>query len=339
MTVQENIPLSQHTTFRVGGPARFFVQAETAEDVRAALALAREHHLPWLVLGGGSNVLVRDEGFPGVVIHMGIKGISYKDEKDGLVMVTAGAGEDWDSLVAQTVARGLWGLENLSFIPGTVGGAPVQNIGAYGVEIKALVEHISVLNTDTDTVEVLPEPVCRFAYRDSIFKRPEGKKYIILGASFRLSSHAAPRLTYKDVVEYFKDSPQPPALQAVRDAIIDIRMRKLPRVQEVGTAGSFFKNPVVSQERASALRARYPDMRTFVAEGDSIKISAAWLLDQIAQAKTLSVGDAAVWNTQSLVLINRAAAKARDVERLADMLVERVLEGTGITLEREVVLI
>lgn len=337
MTVQEHVPLSEHTTFRVGGPARFFAEVHSTEELRKAVSFAHTNTVPWFVLGGGSNTLVREAGFSGLIIKIVLHGVSFQDANIGSVLVTAAAGENWDALVAETVARGLWGLENLSLIPGTVGGAPVQNIGAYGVEIKNVLECVEVLNTETNSIETLSADMCQFGYRDSLFKKPEGKKYIILSVTLRLSITPNPNLTYKDVAEHFASSGEEPTLAALRAAIMQIRERKLPNVAEVGTAGSFFKNPFISGEKLAELKQSYPDIRVFPSTGERVKVSAAWLLDHIARAKELSVGDVAVWPAQSLVLVNRGSASATEVESLATQLEHRVAEATGIILEREVV--
>ncbi len=339
--ILENIPLQEYTTFRIGGPARYFVCAETIEDVRDSLAFAHAKKIPVFILGGGSNILVSDEGFSGLVIKMEIVGIDIDKET-----ITAGAGVNWDKLVACTVEKNLHGLENLSLIPGTVGAAPVQNIGAYGAEVKDAIAWVEVLDKESWEMKKLSKEECAFGYRTSIFKKPEGKKYIITRVAFALAKNGKANFEYKDLKSYFaKQEIASPAAHQVREAVIVIRNQKLPDVKKLGTAGSFFKNPIVSKEKLAELLKKFPEIVSFpvsnssyakASEDDFVKISAAWLLDKVCGFKGYREGDVGSYQNQALVLVNFGSASAKDIKSLAAKMSVCALEKTGIVLEQEV---
>ncbi|MCI0566078.1 UDP-N-acetylmuramate dehydrogenase [bacterium] len=328
--------MAHHTTFRAGGRARFFAVAESEDDLRDIISYARKKNIPFFVLGGGSNVLFGDRGFPGLVIKMNIRGIAYGKEKGGITAVSAGAGEHWDNFVGGTVARGFYGLENLSFIPGSVGAAPVQNIGAYGAEAGDVIVEVSTLNTETLEIEIFSKEACMFSYRDSFFKSPAGGKYIITRVVFGLSSKGSVNISYRDVKDYFEERRNDsPALSDVRDAVIAIRTRKLPDVREVGTAGSFFKNPVVSVYDIEKLKEKHPDVK-FFPHGDAVKISAGWLLDHVGGFRGYREGNVGAYKNQALVIVNESGASASEILAFAERMQKIIYEKTGITLEPEV---
>ncbi len=338
MIFEEYIPLAPFTTFKIGGKARYFCRVKSAAELAEALQYAKENRLPFFVLGGGSNLLIDDAGFPGLVIKVEIHGIEFRKNADGTMNADAGAGEDWDEFVAETVRRGLSGVENLSLIPGTVGAAPVQNIGAYGVEAKDTVHSVEVLNTETGKVDVIPAAQCYFAYRDSIFKHAEGKKYIITRVRFTLREGAPLQINYRDVTEFFqKKGVAAPTLQQVRDAIVAIRTAKLPDLSRFGTAGSFFKNPIISRADYEKLLARYPGLPSFPAEPLTVKVPAAWILDNICGWKGHTEGTVGVYQNQALVLVNTGGGTSAEIDALAKKMQDSVLEKTGIVLEREVI--
>ncbi len=202
MTIQENILLKEHTTFKIGGPAQYFVEIFTIDELQKAVSIAKEKSLPIFILGGGSNILVADSGFQGLVIKICIKGKEMRELSNEKVEVIVGAGEDWDSFVGYTVEHNLFGLENLSYIPGSVGATPVQNIGAYGTEVKDTISWVEVFNTEKNSIEKFSNKECLFDYRDSYFKKTEGKKYIIIRVAFLLSRHGTLSIDYKDVRDY-----------------------------------------------------------------------------------------------------------------------------------------
>ena len=328
--IQENVPLSTYTTFKIGGQARFFVVCESVGDVAAAVEFARKQSVPFFVLGGGSNVLVSDAGFAGLVIKIEITGIEVADE-----LVVAGAGESWDALVAYTVEQGLYGLENLSLIPGTVGAAPVQNIGAYGAEAKDTIEWVECFDSVAGVTKKLSAAECAFGYRDSIFKH-EGKGLIITRVAFKLNKDGQFSTGYKDLQEYFTTNKIEPTLASVRQAVIEIRTRKLPDLTKYGTAGSFFKNPTVAKVFYNELVKKYPKMPAFPVDEAWVKVPAGWILDNVCGYKGVTRGSVGVYQNQALVLVNLGSGTAREIDALAEEMIAKVMETTGIVLEREV---
>ena len=336
MIIQENIPLAAYTTFKIGGPARFFCVALNERDLLEAVKFAKGKGLPIFILGGGSNILISDDGFSGLVIKVELKGIIYRELDHGAVAVSASAGEIWDDLVGETVSRGLYGLENLSAIPGTVGASPVQNIGAYGVEVSNSIESIRILDIEQMKVVELSNPDFHFTYRDSLFKREKGR-YIIVGVNFELGKKGKLNTDYKDIQEYFfQKSVLEPTLSEVRQAIMEIRSKKLPDWKKWGTAGSFFKNPIVSVERWHELKNKYPDMPHFVEPDDRIKVALGWILDKLCDAKGLVMGNVGTYENQALVIIAKPGATAKEVIDFSRELIKRVKDKTGIDIEGEV---
>jgi UDP-N-acetylmuramate dehydrogenase len=337
MITKEHESLASHTTFRIGGKARYFFVAETANEIRDAVLFAEEKKLPFFVLGGGSNLLFQDADYEGVVIKVGIRGFRFEKNGD-VVKIFAGAGESWEYLVSMVVGGSLWGIENLSFIPGSVGGAAVQNVGAYGSELKDCLESVEVFDTNILTTYTISKDDCKLGYRDSIFKKPEGKNLIITGITLRLSRVGMPNLSYKDVKEYFSGHIGSPSLQEMRIAIVAIRSKKLPDVALIGTAGSFFKNPVITKSEYETLRTRFPECPGIAVGTDLIKVPAGWLLDKVGNFKGMRVGGAKVSDTQALIILNDSSATAKDVRMLAESMQKKIFEETKIKLEPEVVI-
>jgi len=330
-----NAPLKSYTTFKIGGSAPYLFSVRIPGDVVDALALARTENLPWTILGGGSNILFSDEGYPGVVLKMEISGIMVRERSGNVVEVSAGAGESWDGFVETMVARGLWGLENLSFIPGTVGAAPIQNIGAYGAEVADVISHVEVFDTRTAQRHIFSKEECRFGYRTSLFKdRPE---LIVTRVAFLLSLSGTPNLSYKDLALYFSGAKTLPSLKDVREAVGEIRSRKFPDLSKVGTAGSYFKNPVVPRALAQSLTQRYPALPLFDVDDAHVKIPLAWILDNVLALRGFRRGDVSAYERQPLVLVNCGNATAHDVRAFADAIAQRVFLQTGITITPEVV--
>lgn len=340
--IQENVPLAQYTTFKIGGKARYFCVISDAGELRQARAFAEKKNVPIFILGGGSNILVSDEGFPGLVIKNEIKGVFYEKQSDGKTLVTAGAGEDWDTFVADTISHNLGGLENLSGIPGTVGASPVQNIGAYGKEARSTIHSLTAINQTTGEEKVFLYAECDFGYRHSFFKTPAGKKWIIIQVCFLLDSNEAISIEYKDLIAYFsgKDTAKL-SRQDVREAVLAIRFAKLPELKSLGTAGSFFKNVTISKEQYEGLKIKWPELpgfpvSTFDSGLSTIKIPLAWILDNVCGFKGYRVGEVGVYKNQALVLINYGKGTASDIANLADVMQKKVYEMTGITIEPEV---
>jgi len=337
LSIREHVPLAPLTTLRVGGPARFFCEVRTVEELKEAFAFAEAQKVPVCVLGGGSNVLVSDEGFSGLVVRMQIGGVTYADDGDRM-LVSAGAGVGWDALVEETTQKGLWGLENLSYIPGTVGASPVQNVGAYGVEVKDVLYAVQAYDMETHTVHTLAPDVCALGYRDSMFKRPEGKKFVVTRVIFALSKKIAPRVAYPDVQKELHDTTEL-APQNVRETIIAIRTRKLPDPLVVGTAGSFFKNPIIEERAYRELVELFPDVPSYSVLETQRKIPLAWILDHVLHLNGVREGDVGLWPTQPLVVVNYGGAHANDIRAFTEKIAEDVFARTKIKIEREVVLL
>ncbi len=333
LPLQESVPLAPLTTLGLGGSAEFLVSVTDELTLVHALEYARTELLPVSVLGGGSNVLVPDTGVAGLVIHNQIRGIEFETEGE-VVVVRVGAGEPFDALVAATVTENLSGLENLSHIPGTVGATPVQNVGAYGVEVADLIRSVRVYDRHQDRFELLTREECHFGYRNSRFKEERGR-YIVTEVTFALSRLAVPNVTYKDLAVAFEGS-QTVSPQAVRDAVIAIRSGKFPDWHVVGTAGSFFKNPIVSDAVASELSSRYPLLPTFRVGEGFVKLPLGWILEHVLKVKGLRVGNVGSYEKQALVLVCYDGATAAELDAFALKLTQDVFSETGISIEREV---
>lgn len=332
MNIKENISLSQFTTFKIGGLARFFCVVKSEQDLIDAVIFSRKNNLPFFIIGGGSNLLISDRGYSGLVIKIEIKGVEYNGQK-----VIAGAGENWDTFVEQTINKGLFGLENLSAIPGTVGACPVQNIGAYGVEVSEFIESVKVFDTREDNFTSLNSKECLFSYRDSIFKQQKGR-FVIVSVTFRLKDKENINIDYKDLIDFFskKGVDYVPNAREIREAVIEIRKNKLPNWQEWGTAGSFFKNPIVGLQQYLDLKQKYPDLPGFQDCDGKIKLSLGWILDKICNAKGLAVGNAYVYEKQALVLVAKPGASSSEVVELSRKIQDLVKEKTGLIIEAEV---
>ena len=332
MRISTHISLAPYTTLHVGGPAEFFVEIHSAEELVDAVTWAKKYGHPMSILGGGSNVLVSDDGVKGLVVKNEIGGISYREEGTD-VLVTAGAGIVWDVLVADFVFRGLWGLENLSAIPGRVGATPIQNVGAYGVEVSDRIVSVRAFDTDADLYTDLSADMCDFAYRDSLFKRDGGARYIITAVTYRLSHTPQPKLDYKDLREYFgtRSSTQ----DEIRQAVIAVRKKKFPDWNSIGTAGSFFKNPVVPALKFKELKDRYPDLPGFETT-EGVKVPLGYVLDRILGLRGVRNGNVGTYEGQALVLVNYGGAQAHEVDAFATDIEQKVFKETGIVIEREV---
>ncbi len=334
--IKENVSLKSFNTFKTGGEARYFAEINLVDELPDVLQFAKEKRLPVLVLGGGSNILVSDNGFPGLVIKISLKGIEWL-ERDEEIDVVASAGESWDKLVEQSVSRGLYGLENLSGIPGTAGAAPVQNIGAYGSEIKNHLSWVEVFDMADNKIKKLSKEDCRFSYRGSIFKELGVGSLIITRVCFSLKKKGALNLSYKDLKEYFLD--RSPSLKEVREAVINIRGRKFPDLNKFGTAGSFFKNPIVSREKLESILKNYPDLPYFENHSGEFKIPAAWILDKVFNLRGKIFGQVEFFKDQPLVVVNLGEALSSEIKNTTDKIIKDVKEKTGITLEREIILV
>lgn len=326
-----DVPLEGLTTFGLRSTAEAYAEAATTDELRAALAAARERNLPVHFLGGGANTVAMPR-VKGLVVRVTMKGFDARRAADGDVLVTAAAGEVWDEVVSRTVAQGFGGLENLAAVPGTVGGAVVQNIGAYGLELAERLESVTVYDRSSESVRMLTREACDFGYRHSIFKTEAGKDLVVLSATLRLPGEWSPVMTYKGLDEALGDAePTPAALEAVVRAI---RAKKLPDPKVLGNAGSFFKNPVVPKVVARPLLTVHQSLVAYPLGGARVKLAAGWLIEQ-AGFKGYRSGPVGVCENHALILVNYGGATGEDVLRLMKEITAGVETKFGIALEPE----
>ncbi len=340
MEFREQISLAPFTTFQIGGPARWFAEATTEADIEAAVDFAQERGLRLFVLGGGSNLLVSDAGFDGLVLHIALHGVNHHGDT-----LSAAAGEDWDALVARSVHAGLAGIECLSGIPGTVGGTPVQNVGAYGQEVSHTIRTVRAFDRTTRAWVDLHNADCGFSYRRSRFNQaPDRDRFIVSRVMYQLEPNAPAAVTYADLKRYFKERGiAEPSLQQARDAVLSIRLSKgmviSPDNPERRSAGSFFKNPVVPASQlariAAAANILEAEVPRYPAGPEAMKLPAAWLLERAGFVKGFRMGAAAVSSRHTLALTNSGSATAADITTLRDAIRSRVHELFGISLEPE----
>lgn len=332
--IKENISLAAYTTLHIGGVARYFAEVQSIAEVKEAVRFAQQNALPLLVIGGGSNMLIADEGFAGLVILNRLEGREYRVVGDGTVELICQSGELLDIVIADTVEKGYWGLENLSAVPGTVGATPVQNVGAYGVEVSQLISHVEVYNLVTGESEIFSNDECDFAYRESFFKKEIGKNYFIVAVHFILSEVATPKIGYVDLQKKFMGTT--PSQNAVREAVIVIRSQKFPDWHVLGTAGSFFKNPTIPRYEADRLRALYPELPQYEAGTGMVKISLGYVLDKLCGLKGYTKGNVGLYEGQALVLVNHGGATAQEIKKFAMHIADLVFVKTKIVITPEV---
>ncbi|MEP7337093.1 MAG: UDP-N-acetylmuramate dehydrogenase [Acidobacteriota bacterium] len=360
LLIRENVPLAPLTTLGIGGAGRFFVEVRSEDDLIEAIAFAERQQLRIFILGGGSNVLVADEGFPGLIIRVAIKGIgtgsvsdlslSQKvcDESGGsltlpvphrlqTIQVTAGAGEDWDEFVRQCVERDLAGVECLSGIPGLVGGTPVQNVGAYGQEVSETITTVRAFDRQTKQIVELSNEDCRFSYRTSIFNTTERDRYVVLAVTYSLRPGGESAIRYPDLKNFFSDQSDKPTLAEVRKAVIEIRSRKgmviRPGDPDCRSAGSFFKNPIISREVLARLESEAGEVPpSFPAADGKVKVPAAWLIERAGFQKGYVKGRVGISSKHTLAIINSGGATADEVLALINEIKSRVQEKFSIEL-------
>lgn len=328
MKIINNCPLKERHTFGMDVKADRLIEFANEDELKSALTGAVK---PLLFMGGGSNLLFLNN-YSGTVLHSVIDNINIVAEDDNSVSVRVGSGVVWDDFVAYCVEKGWWGVENLSLIPGEVGASAVQNIGAYGVEVKDVLQSIEAISVDDLSKRIFTNAECNYAYRDSIFKKSLKGKYVITYVTYRLSKKANPNIGYGALKSVLAENP---SLKEIRDAIIAVRNSKLPDPKVYGNAGSFFMNPVIPMEQFVALQSRYPEIPSYPASDGYIKVPAGWLIEKSGW-KGKSLGNAAVYEKQALVLINRGGATGMEVKHLADTIIEDIKEIFGITLHAEV---
>jgi UDP-N-acetylmuramate dehydrogenase len=341
LEIQQNIPLAPFTTLRIGGPARYFAEIRTEAALLEAIAFARKNSLPVFVLGGGSNLLVADSGFDGLVLHIALDGTPSSTSNGSSIEYTVPAGAEWNAFVLSVCGQGISGVECLAGIPGTVGGTPVQNVGAYGQEVAETVVAVRVLDLETTAFVTLSNSECGFAYRRSIFNTTHRGRYIVTAVTFRFHHGRKPHLTYADLTRYFGET-QPAPIE-VYHAVRTIRHGKGMLIVEgepdSRSAGSFFKNPIVAldtlQRIGDTLQLSHDKIPHWPAESGQIKLPAAWLLERAGFVKGYILGNAGISSRHTLALINRGDAHAADIFALRDAIQQKVNALFGIHLEQE----
>jgi UDP-N-acetylmuramate dehydrogenase len=350
LDIQENIALAPLTTLNVGGRARFFAEAHSGHDVQQAVAYAAARHLPLFVLGGGSNLVIADEGWPGLALRVALRGIEFEGDSEKMLFHAA-AGEDWDSLVALAVSKSCAGIECLSGIPGTVGGTPIQNVGAYGQEVSQTITCVRALEIANGNMVELSNADCGFGYRTSRLSSSLRDRYIVLEVDYLLHRNGAPTLEYADLEKFFAEQgcSAPPTLQQVRDAVRAVRRSKamliVPGDEDCRSAGSFFKNPLVSAAEADRIRAlaqkRVPErpLPHWPGENGTVKLAAAWLVEQSGFCKGFSRGPVGISRKHALAIVNRGGATAREIFAFKEEIQHRVFDIWGVSLHTEPVFV
>jgi UDP-N-acetylmuramate dehydrogenase len=344
--IREDVPLAPLTTLGVGGNARYFLKASSVAEIEEAVVLAADRSLELFVLGGGSNLVVSDRGFPGLVVQIAIEGVEESRSADQ-VQFDIGAGISWDDFVAMSVARGCEGVECLSGIPGSVGGTPVQNVGAYGQEVAETIVSVLAYDLAERRVRTLAKSECGFAYRSSIFNSSQRGRYVILRVTYQLKPGAEPKLSYADLQKHFASRSGKPTLAEVREAVLEIRATKgmviSPGDPDTRSAGSFFKNPVLSAEEFERLSQRAAErglrVPSYPALSQQSKVSAAWLVENSGFYRGYAMGPVAISTKHALAIVNRGGATAADIIALRDDIQEEVELMWGVRLQPEPVFV
>ncbi len=336
MEIFENFSLKKYNTFNLDVKAKYFVQITSRKEMLEILQSEIFQNHQSLIIGQGSNILFRNN-FTGIVIHPDLKGVNIIKETGDEVFIEAGAGEKWDDFVVWCVRNAYPGIENLSLIPGAVGSVPVQNIGAYGVEVKDVIHAVNGFQIKNPARLTIPGKDCEFDYRTSIFKKSLKGKFIIDSVIFKFRKHAKPELNFRGLKEHFRDLENTKP-EEIREKVIELRQSKLPDPDILGNAGSFFKNPVVAEKTANKLIQKFPKTPHFPDKNNHIKFSAAWLIEQCGW-KGKRTGDAGVYTKHALILVNYGKASGQDIYELSEKIKESVFKKFGLLLEREVQII
>ncbi len=335
MNIIENKSLLKYNTFNVDVNSEYFIECNSKEEIKGAIKLADEKILPPLILGGGSNILFTKD-FEGVVIKNSIKGIEVIEETDEHVLIKCGAGEIWDNLVEFCVEKNFGGIENLSLIPGTVGAAPIQNIGAYGAELKDVFYSLTGVFLSNLQEKVFYEKDCKFGYRCSIFKDELKNKFVITEVVLKLTKNPLINTDYSSLAKAAFDIPSEElTIKKVSELVKQIRRSKLPDTKEIGNAGSFFKNPIVDKNHAEKIKLEFTDSIQYETEDGQFKIPAGWLIEKCG-LKGMRVGDSGTYDKQALVLVNHGKASGQEIYKLAEFIRKQVSFNFNINLEAEV---
>lgn len=332
MKIEENYSLLPYNSFGIAAKTRWFISYDNEEELLKILSDEYFQSLDFLHIGSGSNLLFLSD-YEGIILYSSISGIEVLSENEQEVELRVGAGVEWDSLVEYTVAKGWGGIENLSGIPSQVGAAAIQNIGAYGCEVKETISSVSACKVKTKEMIELKNDDCRFAYRHSIFKGEWKGEYIITSVTFRLSKEPAFNLEYGNLKEVLAGKEI--TLSTIRNAVIQVRNSKLPDPKICGNAGSFFMNPYISQQQFALLKENYPDLPSYPVSDREVKVPAGWLIDRCG-LKGFQMGNAAVHDKQALVLVNKGNASGKEIADLAGFVHDKVKEKFGISLVPEV---
>ena len=339
MEIEENVPLAPLTTIGIGGPARFFFRADSVDELRDALRWARENDQQVFILGGGSNLLISDAGFDGLVIQLDLRGITVESEDAETVMVKAAASEPWDPFVAYTVEHGWAGVECLSGIPGSTGATPIQNVGAYGQDVSETIVRVETYDRNIGVVVWFTNWECRFGYRSSLFKNYERDRYVVLSVTFRLRRNGAATVKYPELQKFVAErGVSLDDLEGVREAVIAIRKRKGMVLDaddpDTRSDGSFFMNPVLTLAQYDDFARRAPEAPHFPS-GDEVKLSAAWLIEHAGFTKGFTHGNVGLSSKHSLAVINRGGGTAAEVVELVKMIQNAVREQFGVEIHPE----
>ncbi len=330
MSIQHNISLKEYNTFGINVYAKQFISINSVKELVEILNLNNDIFL----LGGGSNMLLTSD-IEKLVIHLNLKGIIVNDTEQDVVYVTAEAGENWHEFALWCISQNYGGLENLSLIPGNVGTSPIQNIGAYGVEIKDTFYQLEALEIETGKTKIFTKDECNFGYRNSIFKNELKGKYIIVNVTFKLTKNNHKLTTSYGAINSYLKSKETPTIKDISDAVIAIRQSKLPNPKEIGNSGSFFKNPVISKVHFKTLKENYPKVPHYIINDNEIKIPAGWLIEQCG-FKGKRFGDAGVHAKQALVLVNYGNATGKEIVSLAKKIQQKVKKIFNVEIEIEV---
>ncbi len=347
--IQENISLSPFTTLKIGGLARYFVNATNEEIIYQAIKWAKKENLPLFILGGGSNLVISDNGFAGLVLHINNLGIISKEVEDKII-VSVAAGEVWDNFVSQAVNNGWSGIECLSGIPGKVGATPIQNVGAYGQEVKDTIIKVKAYDRLTEKIVEFDALECEFSYRQSLFKSKAKDRYIVVNVTYALTLKDEPTIKYPELKKYLSENISlTPSLLQTRQAVINIRRKKAMVVDENDpnsfSVGSFFVNPIIKLEKLEMLKEKLrlknikETVPEFPAERGKVKLSAAWLIEKAGFRKGYRKGNVAISSKHALALINSGNGTAREIQNLALEIQQKVAEDFNVWLEPEPVFI
>ena len=335
MNIKENYSLKHLNTFGIDVLARYYAEPSSVEEIRELLAIPEYKNIPKLILGGGSNILFT-KNYDGIVLKIALKGIKIIKEDNVSYYIQAGAGENWHRFVLHCIKNNYAGIENLSLIPGNAGAAPIQNIGAYGVELESVFAGLDAINILNGNLETFTKADCKFGYRNSVFKNELSNKYIICSVTLKLRKKPVFNTSYGAIQqELDKMGVEKLSIKAISDAVCNIRKSKLPDPAEIGNAGSFFKNPQVSNEKFEELKSKYSDITGYRNSETETKLAAAWLIDRCGW-KGKRVGDAGVHKNHALVLANYGNATGKEIYELSEKIYNSVQGTFGIGLEREV---